>query len=106
MSTYSIAYYNVPPHPNGNKIGVTTQFGNYKFNKLPFGLAASPAVFTNLMQFILSKLHYDEENHFIQCYIDDIIVASNDKDAHVELLTRILKLLQDNDLRLSANKVK
>ena len=96
----------MPPHPNGNKIGVTTQFGNYKFNKLPFGLAASPAVFTNLMQFILSKLHYDEENHFIQCYIDDIIVASNDKDAHVELLTRILKLLQDNDLRLSANKVK
>ena len=55
------AYFNVPLHEDGSPIGITTIFGNFKFQRLPFGLASAPAVFTRFMRSILMNLDYDKK---------------------------------------------
>lgn len=114
LATYSFfttldlksAYYNVPLDTKGSRIGITTQFGNFEFQRLPFGLASAPAVFTRFMRHIMKELEYSQTDHTVQCYLDDIIIASKDYDAHLEVVEKVFKLLDKNDLRLTAKKVK
>ena len=45
---------------------VNTQKGLYKFNRLPFGVSSAPAIFQQLMEYLLQSFSKD-------CvYIDDI----------------------------------
>ncbi|TID28242.1 hypothetical protein CANINC_002603 [Pichia inconspicua] len=99
------AYYNVPLSEKGSRIGITTIYGNYEFKKLPFGLASAPAVFTRFMRYVLKDLEFDPTTDFIQCYLDDIIVASVDQKSHKRMLDRIFALMNQYDLRLTVSKV-
>ena len=91
---------------NGSRIGNTTQFGNFEYKRLPFGLASAPAVFKRFMQFVLKDIQYDSELHYVGCYLDDIIIASVGKDSHLELVDKILTILDKCGLTLTAKKVK
>lgn len=100
------AYYNVPLDPNtGSRIGIISHFGNFEFLTLPFSLESSPAIFTRFMRFILTGLQYDEEQHFVQAYINDIVVASKESVSHLKLVEQIFELLCKYDLILSEKKV-
>jgi hypothetical protein len=57
-----------------DKTGFTTHFGQYRFNRLPFGLATSPSAFQHIMQLVLGDLNW------AQCmvYVDDILIFSGD----------------------------
>ena len=100
------AYYNVPLDEEGCSIGITTSYGNYEFLKLPFGLASAPAVFTRFMRYIFEELEFDPKFDFVQCYLDDIIIASIDEEHHRALLEKVFKLLEKYGLRLTVKKVK
>jgi hypothetical protein len=100
------AYYNVPFDLTGSKIGITTIRGNFQFKKLPFGLASAPAVFTRFMRYILKELHFDPSTDFVQCYLDDIIVASTNTRTHKAILDKVFQLLEKYSLRLTEKKVK
>ncbi|GMM47393.1 hypothetical protein DAPK24_039680 [Pichia kluyveri] len=44
--------------------------------------------------------------HYVGCYLDDIIIASVGKDSHLELVDKILTILDKCGLTLTAKKVK
>ncbi len=52
------------------KTGFTTEFGNFQFCRLPFGLTGSPASFVRMMEMVLAGLEW--ENCLI--YVDDTVV--------------------------------
>lgn len=54
-----VAYFNVPLDKDAARIGITTQFGNFEYKRLPFDLASAPAVFKRFMQFVLKDIQYE-----------------------------------------------
>ena len=52
------------------KTAFVTPLGKYEYLKVPFGLAQVPAYFQNLMNKVLSGLH------FTLAYLDDVIIFS------------------------------
>ena len=53
---------------------INTHKGLYAFNRLPYGIASSPAIFQCVMEQILPKVPG------IVCYIDDILITVTGKD--------------------------
>ena len=52
-----------------HKTAFTTLYGQYRFNRLPFGLNSSPGAFQSVMQPVLGDLLW--ENCLV--YVDDIL---------------------------------
>ena len=72
------AYYHAPMTPKSRyKTTITTPFGNFCFNMMPFGLCGAPSSFMRLMTEVVNGL----QNIFV--YLDDIIVYSNFAEEHI-----------------------
>ena len=64
------AYLQMPLDEESREyVTVNTHMGLYRYTRLPFDIAAAPAIFQRTMDTILQGL-----NH-VQCYIDDILVT-------------------------------
>nr|XP_024658736.1 uncharacterized protein K02A2.6-like [Maylandia zebra] len=77
---------------------ISTQKGLFRFNRLPFGVAPSPALFQKAMDQVLLGLPYTH------CYLDDILVSGPDKQTHLRTLKAVLGRLEDYGLRLKQEK--
>ena len=55
---------------DSHKIAFTTPFGNYKFDRTPFGLKNTLATFQRLMDLVLSGLQGEE----LFMYMDDTVI--------------------------------
>ncbi|XP_025758532.1 uncharacterized protein K02A2.6-like [Oreochromis niloticus] len=77
---------------------VSTQKGLFRFNRLPFGVASSPALFQKAMDQVLLGLPYTH------CYLDDILVSGPDKQTHLRTLKAVLGRLEDYGLHLKQEK--
>ncbi|OWB81325.1 hypothetical protein B5S32_g5740 [[Candida] boidinii] len=97
------AYHFVPI--TGDKIGITTNEGNFIFKRLPFGLASAPFVFTIFLRKILKRFSSDDEV-YIDAYIDDIIIATKTKEMHEKILDEVFKELDEKGLLISVSKLK
>ena len=64
---------------------------------MPFGLMNTPAVFQDLMNYVL----WDMINQFVFVYLDDILIFSKTPDEHT---THILYRLLENRLFVKAEK--
>ncbi|KHJ86741.1 hypothetical protein OESDEN_13499 [Oesophagostomum dentatum] len=73
----------------------------YQFYVLPFGLSSSPAVFQRLMRTALKPLLGEEEF----CYLDDIIIATDTAQRHVEMMEKVFRALRVAGLRLDPKNV-
>jgi hypothetical protein len=67
----------------------STPFGQYQYCRLPFGLKTSPLKFSFVMDKALSDLH-----QFCGMYIDDIIIASETWEKHIDHLQTVMARLQ------------
>jgi hypothetical protein len=76
----------------------STPDGHYEFTRLPFGLKNAPAEFSRIMFMILGDLQ------FIEIYIDDIIIHSEDMSSHVEHVMEVLKRVKEANLKLNTKK--
>ncbi len=76
----------------------STPDGHYEFTRLPFGLKNAPAEFSRIMFMILGDLQ------FIEIYIDDIIIHSEDMISHVEHVMEVLKRIKEANLKLNTKK--
>lgn len=59
-----------------HKTAVTTPFGLYEFNRMPFGLRNAAQTFQRFLDTVLRGLD------FCRSYIDDLLVASKDEEEH------------------------
>ena len=64
-----------------------THKGTFEFNVLPFGIKTSGSEFQRVMDTVLGHLYHKG----VLCYIDDIVIFSNDLDELIRLFDEVLE---------------
>lgn len=82
------------------KTAFITPEGLYEFKVMPFGLCNAPATFERMMDNLLRNLKWT----MCLCYLDDIIVYSQDFDDHLERLETVLNCIKNAGLILNSKK--
>jgi hypothetical protein len=81
------------------KTTFTTEWGTFAFNRMPFGLCNAPGTFQRLMMDIFK----DFLRHFLEVFIDDFAVFSNNED-HLEYLRKTFQRCRETNLKLHPGK--
>ncbi|UYV65881.1 K02A2.6-like [Cordylochernes scorpioides] len=84
------------------KTAFITPDGLYEFNVMPFGLCNAPATFERMIYNLLKGLKWT----ICLCYLDDIIVFSDDFEEHLRRLQLVLNCLRKAGLCLNSKKCK
>lgn len=93
------AYHHILMHPSDvEKTATTTPFGLFEWISMPFGLRNSASTFQRYMD----NLFLESKCTFV--YIDDILVFSESRESHKNDLEEVLKILAENNLRISIEK--
>ena len=78
----------------------TTEFGNYFFLVIPFGLMNAPLTFQRLVDQVFTP----SEKNFILVYIDDIIIFSRTWSEHLEHIKQTFTRLKEVNLKIKLKK--
>ena len=83
-----------------HKTAFVCHMGLYQFRRMPFGLTNAPATFQRLM----NQLFSGKEWEFVSVYLDDVLIASQSMNEHVEHIKKVLLHLKEAGLRLKPSK--
>ena len=84
--------------PSRKYLVVATHMGYFRYKRLPFGVCFAPAVFQKTMDTILAGIPKTA------AYIDDIVVAGQSKEEHLELLRTVFTRLKQANIRAKLSK--
>jgi hypothetical protein len=82
------------------KTAFRTKFGLFEYLVMPFGLTNAPATFQRMINNVLRQ-YLDV---FVVCYLDDILIFSDNEEEHTEHVHKVLKALQDANLLVEPKK--
>ncbi|KAL9570381.1 hypothetical protein ACKAV7_005460 [Fusarium commune] len=82
------------------KTAFRTKFGLFEYLVMPFGLTNAPATFQRMINNVLRQ-YLDV---FVVCYLDDILIFSDNEEEHKEHVHKVLKALQDANLLVEPEK--
>ena len=95
-------YWQIPLHEaDRDKTTFCSHAGTYRFIRMPFGLRNAPATFQRAIEIILSGLKWKT----CLVYLDDIIVYSTSREAHLQHLDEVLSTLEKAGLPSSYQSV-
>ena len=77
--------------------------GSFEPTVMFFGLTNSPVIFQAMMNELLRDLINIGK---VAAFIDDVIVGTEDEEGHDELVTEIIKKLEENNLYVKLDKCK
>ena len=94
-------YHQVPIAAGSQRFtSFVTEFGQYEFTRVPFGLKNAPAFFQWTMNRVLHGLVHE----ICEVYIDDIIVFGTDEDSFLRNLRTVLERLHQAKIVLRPDK--
>jgi transposase InsO family protein len=95
------AFHTVPVAEDTKpKLAFTTPFGQYTWNRLPFGPSGGPSHYMRIMDLVLRGLSW-------QCtiaFIDDLLIYSSTFDNHIRDLDAVLHALQEAGFKIKGSK--
>ena len=95
------AYYQVELSKDSQEKTVfSTKAGQYCFTRMPFGIAAAPGTFQEIMTKVLGDLKR------ALVYLDDILLYSKGKAEHVRVLGKVLEKIGKAGLRINSEKTR
>ena len=83
--------------PSKDLVVVNTHKGLYRYNRLPFGVAAAPAIFQRTMESVLRGLPN------VCVYLDDILVSGSSEESHIQNLEAVLTRLEEAGRGINVN---
>ena len=93
------AYYQVElEEESQEKTAFSTKTGQYCFKRMPFGIAAAPGTFQELMTEVLKGIKS------ATVYLADILVFTESKEEHFEILEEVLERIRQAGLRMNPEK--
>ena len=93
------AYQQIPLEESSKQyVTINTHKGLYRYNRLPFGVSAAPAIFQRTMENLLQGMPH------VSIYLDDILVTGTSEADHLKTLDEVLNRLETAGLRLKQNK--
>ena len=95
------AYNQIPVvSEDQHKTAFISPLGLYQFVRMPFGLINAPATFQRIMVNLFRESSFKN----IICYLDDIVIFSDNVDQHLDTIERVLSRLEDVGLKLNIEK--
>ena len=96
----SMGYYHIVLSDRSSDIcTIITEYGKYKYKRLPMGVACSPDIFQAKIYELLGDIEGTK------AYIDDILcVQKGNYDQHLEQLEEVFKRCRRVNLKLNINK--
>ena len=88
-------YHHIVLSPKAQKKSAfVTLFGKFKFKKVPFGLAQTPAHFQQLINAVVKGLH------FAFGYLVNVLIFHENSEKHLQHLKVVFDRLQTDGLKL------
>ena len=93
------AYQQIPLEESSKQyVTINTHKGLYRYNCLPFGDSAAPAIFQRTMENLLQGMPH------MSIYLEYVLVTGTSEADHLKILDEVLSRLETAGLRLKQNK--
>ncbi|XP_072056333.1 uncharacterized protein [Arachis hypogaea] len=100
MDAYS-GYNQILMHPSDQeKTAFITEYGNYCYNVMPFGLKNAGATYQRLM----NKVFDQQIGRNIEVYVDDMVAKTKIGESHIKDLAEIFGQIRAYNMRLNPEK--
>ena len=94
-------YWSIPiEEEDRNKTTFITSKGQFRWVNMPFGLKTATGVFNRMMRKLLGPLDRRDVHHFM----DDILIATESWEEHMDALKAVLKRLQEANVAAKPSK--
>jgi hypothetical protein len=97
----SKGYWQIPvDEKDRHKTAFSTPYGQYQWTAMPFGLKTAGAIFTRMMRKLIQPMGRDDVDNFI----DDVLIASDSWEQHLEALECVMTRLDQAGLTAKPSK--
>ena len=96
------AYWTIPMEEDSKEYtAFSTPWGLYQFCVMPFGLTSAGAVYSRFVQQVLEEGVAPED---VDAYLDDVVVSTQEEEAHLERLREVLQRHREAGIKLNPTK--